>query len=54
MITKAYVVTEEQVAFLEELAAKEDRSVSWIVRQIIQDEMERWQGVKDEPTNEAQ
>lgn len=41
MITKAYVVTEEQVAFLEELSAREDRSVSWIVRRIIEDEMKR-------------
>lgn len=50
MITKAYVVTEKQAEFLEKLAEQEDRSVSWIIRQIIQDEMER-QGVKDESKN---
>lgn len=39
MITKAYVVTKEQAEFLEKLAEREDRSVSWIVRQIIDREM---------------
>jgi hypothetical protein len=39
--TKAFVLTNEIVEFLEERAAAEDRSVSWIVRQILEKEMAR-------------
>lgn len=39
--TKAFVLTEEIVVFLEQQAAKEDRSVSWIVRQILEQEIAR-------------
>jgi len=39
--TKAFVLTDEIVKFLKERAAEEDRSVSWIVRSILEREMER-------------
>ena len=49
--TGAFVLTEEIVEFLKELAAKEDRSVSWIVRQILEREMVRQNG-KENDKNE--
>ena len=46
--TKSFVLTDEIVAFLKERAQEEDRSVSWIARQIFQAQMEQDNGTEDE------
>lgn len=46
--TGAFVLTEKIMEFLKQRAAEEDRSVSWIVRQIFEQEMARQkEGVSD-------
>lgn len=47
--TISFVGTDEIKQFLEELAKQQERSVSFIIRQIIQNYQERYNGTEDKP-----